>query len=319
MLARSFFPFLFMHSSRCPAYSLLIPSSRSRKWPFRDVVRLWRVLLPVELVLLLYPRGFLSLSDAALAGLSTFLLSSLLRRHWGQHHGHGAAMLMLPVIAGSALGWLPRPDWGLVLLVLTAAHVLSHLRRFILPAVMAAALTAGLDRAGADTLQSWSGKADITFDGTSTLHNWGGKVSAKPFQTQVTLDAEGKPKRVQAEVVVEAAKMDTAEPKRDENMRKAMKVTEHPLIQAAIDVPADKIAADLRTPTQLPMTLTLLGKPQQINGTISRFQRKDGKVTFDLDFPVSMKASGISVPSVLIFIRVGDGVKVHASVTLVQP
>ena len=123
---------------------------------------------------------------------------------------------------------------------------------------------------------------------------------------------------MQAEVIVDAMKMDTAEPKRDDNMRKAMKASDYPLIKAELAVPAEAIASDLKTPTQLPMKLTLLGKPQSIVGTVRHFQRKQGKVTFDLDFPVSMKASGISVPSVLFFIRVGDGVKVRASVTLVQ-
>ena len=170
----------------------------------------------------------------------------------------------------------------------------------------------------ADTTTVWAGKAEITFSGTSTLHDWGGKVSAKPFNTTVTLDSSGKPTRIQADVRVEATKMDTAEPKRDENMRKAMKVTDHPLISAAIDVAADQIAADGKTPTKLPMTLTLLGKPQKVNATITNWKLVGGKATFDLDFPVSMKASGISVPTVLLFIRVGDGVKVHASVTLTQ-
>jgi polyisoprenoid-binding protein YceI len=170
----------------------------------------------------------------------------------------------------------------------------------------------------AETIQSWSGKADITFDGTSTLHAWGGKVSAKPYATEVTLDDAGKPVRIKAEVTVEAVKMDTDEAKRDENMRKAMKVTDYPLISASIDVAADKIAADGKTPTKLPMTLTLLGKPQQVLATITNWKLIGGKATFDLDFPISMKASGISVPTVLLFIKVGDSIKVHASVTLTQ-
>lgn len=170
----------------------------------------------------------------------------------------------------------------------------------------------------ADATHSWLGKADITFDGTSTLHAWGGKVSARPFTTRVTLDAAGRPSRIQAEVTVEAGKMNTAEAKRDENLRKAMKVADHPLISANIDVPAGKIAADGRTPTQLPMTLTLLGKSQQITATITHWKLQDGKATFDLDFPVSLKASGISVPTVLLFIKVGDSISVHSSVTLSQ-
>ncbi len=166
--------------------------------------------------------------------------------------------------------------------------------------------------------QAWQGRADITFSGTSTLHDWSGKVAAQPFLTRVSTDSGGRPVRVQSSVKIEVAGMDTAEPRRDENMRKAMKTSEHPLITAEIDVPADKIASDLRTPTQLPMTLTLLGNPLKVIGSVSSFKQQDGRITFDMDFPISMKAGGISVPSVLYFIRVGDVVKIHASVTLTQ-
>lgn len=127
----------------------------------------------------------------------------------------------------------------------------------------------------------------------------------------------GKPQRVTSTVVVKAADMDTAEPKRDANMRKAMQTAAHPLITGKIDAPFSAVAA-AGVPATLPVELTLLGKPQSVQGTISNWKLADGKATFDLDFPVSMKASGISVPPVLVFIRVGDGVKVHASVTLIQ-
>lgn len=183
--------------------------------------------------------------------------------------------------------------------------------------LLALVLSTGAQLMGAGT-ETWSGSADITFSGSSTLHDWAGKVSAKPFSTVISINDAGNPTRVQATITVESAKMDTAEPKRDENMRKAMKAADHPLISATIDVPADKIATDLKTPTRLPMTLDLLGRSQQVTGLISNYKREGGKVSFDLDFPVSMKASGISVPSVLLFIRVGDAVQVHASVTLKQ-
>lgn len=164
--------------------------------------------------------------------------------------------------------------------------------------------------------ETWSGTAQITFDGTSTLHAWGGKVAAEPFKADVTMSGD-KPQRVKAEVTVKASNMDTAEPKRDENMRKAMQVDVHPLIVGKIDAKFSEIAA-ASTPTKLPMKLILLGKPQDVTGTISNWKLNGKKASFDLDFPVSMKASGISVPAVLLFIRVGDGVKVHASVTLTQ-
>lgn len=164
--------------------------------------------------------------------------------------------------------------------------------------------------------ETWSGTAQITFDGTSTLHDWGGKVPTEPFKADVTMDG-GKPQRVKAEVTVKTANMDTAEPKRDENMRKAMKADAHPFIVGKIDAKFSDIAA-ASTPTKLPIELNLLGKPQKLTGTISNWKLTGKKATFDLDFPVSLKASGISVPTVLLFIKVGDGIKVHASVTLTQ-
>jgi polyisoprenoid-binding protein YceI len=167
----------------------------------------------------------------------------------------------------------------------------------------------------ADT-STWSGTSKITFDGTSTLHDWGGKVAAKPFVTTVTTDASGNPTRVEATVTVEAAKMDTAEAKRDENMRKAMKADEHPLITGVIDTPFTAIRQGDATPASLPLKLTLLGKTQTLTGKISNWKLKDDKASFDLDFDLSLKTSGIKVPTVLLVIRVGDAIKVHATVEL---
>jgi len=164
--------------------------------------------------------------------------------------------------------------------------------------------------------ETWNGQAAISFDGTSTLHDWGGKVNAQPFKADVTMNGD-KPQRIVSTVTVKAAEMDTEEAKRDENMRKAMKVTDHPLIVGKIDAKFSEVAA-AGTPTKLPIELSLLGKSQNVTGTISNWKLSGDKATFDLEFPVSMKASGISVPTVLLFIKVGDGIKVRASVTLTK-
>jgi hypothetical protein len=164
--------------------------------------------------------------------------------------------------------------------------------------------------------ETWNGTGTIAFDGTSTLHDWGGKVTAQPFKADVTMNGD-KPVRIVSTVTVKAAEMDTEEAKRDENMRKAMKVTEHPLIVGKIDAKFSEVAA-AGTPTKLPIELNLLGTQQNVTGTISNWKLSGNKATFDLEFPVSMKASGISVPTVLLFIKVGDGIKVRASVTLTK-
>ncbi len=307
-----------MFFSLCSSRLFTAAGNRRPKWPCRDIIRLWCWMLPFELLLLFMPsHGFHDLLTPLAAWGSIWMLFILLRRLWGYHRAHGMASLMLIVMPFSAFGYLPWLQWRLCFLPLALTSMFLYHRniKMIFRLLLLATISTSVY---ADTTQTWSGKADITFDGTSTLHDWGGKVSAKPFITQAVLDDAGKPTRLSGEVTVEAAKMDTAEAKRDENMRKAMKVTDHPLISAKIDVPADKIAADGKTPTKLPMTLTLLGKPQQITGTISNWKLNGGKATFDLEFPVSMKASGISVPTVLLFIKVGDSIKVRASVTLTK-
>lgn len=170
----------------------------------------------------------------------------------------------------------------------------------------------------ADAVSRWSGSAEITFAGTSTLHDWSGTVRARPFVATVTLDEPGAPKRVQAGVTVAVAEMDTAEPKRDANLRRAMRAAEHPLIAARIDASTAQLAVAAQAPTQLPMILTLLGRELPVTASIRRWQRAGDRVRFDLDFPVSMQAAGIRVPPVLFFLRVGDAVQVHAEVTLTQ-
>lgn len=177
-------------------------------------------------------------------------------------------------------------------------------------------LHAAEDQKTPETTETWSGTAEITFSGSSTLHDWSGKVSAEPFKTQLFL-ANDKPSRIKSKVSIKASKMDTDEPKRDENMRKAMKAADHPLIIGSIDADFGTVSP-AGNPTRLPMTITLLGKDQVVTATISNWKQSGDRASFDLDFPVSMKASGISVPPVLLFIRVGDAVKVHASVVLTK-
>ncbi|MBB5032521.1 YceI family protein [Prosthecobacter vanneervenii] len=162
----------------------------------------------------------------------------------------------------------------------------------------------------------WSGTSTIAFNGSSTLHDWGGKVEPKPFTTIVTMDADGNPTKVEATVTVEVSRMDTAEAKRDENMRKAMQATAHPLITALIDTPFTAIRQGDAAPATLPLKLTMLGQTQTVIGKISRWHHQGDKASFDLDIDLSLKKSGITVPSVLLFIRVGDAIRVHASVSL---
>ena len=75
---------------------------------------------------------------------------------------------------------------------------------------------------------------------------------------------------------------------------------------------------DGKAPSQLPFKLDIMGKKQDLQGTITNWKLKGSTATFDLDFELSLKKCGISVPSVLLVVRVGDAIKVRATVTLVR-
>ena len=169
-----------------------------------------------------------------------------------------------------------------------------------------------------DTTTRWKGAANIQFSGTSTLHAWSGKVSAEPFVTTVVLDDHGQPNAVKATVEIKAANMDTAEPQRDVNMHSDMRVSDFPLITGAFDAAFQGLRNGGKNPVHLPFTLTLLGKQQAVDATLSHWSLQDGAASFDLDFDLSLKKSNIVVPAVLFVIRVGDAIHLHASVKLTK-
>lgn len=189
-------------------------------------------------------------------------------------------------------------------------------RNFI-PCVVAALLAFG-NLLFAEPTQ-WSGSSEIRFDGTSTLHDWSGTVPVDPFTATVLMNDAGEPTALKAAVTVKAVKMDTKEPDRDKKMRTSMKVADFPLIVGTMDTAFDQVRKPgEKEPSRLPFALNILGKQQQVDAEISNWVLKGNTATFDLDFDLSLKKCGIEVPSVLLVVRVGDTIKVHASVKLVR-
>ena len=164
---------------------------------------------------------------------------------------------------------------------------------------------------------TWKGSGDIEFAGTSTLHAWAGKVKTEPFSAIVVSSDAGQPQQLNATVQVKVLGMDTAEPDRNKNMRKSMNAAVFPLITATMETPFSKLMdPSSKQPATLPFTLELLGQKHPVTGRISHWKATDRDAAFDLDFELSLKDCGITVPTVLLFIRVGDTIKLHASVKL---
>jgi hypothetical protein len=171
----------------------------------------------------------------------------------------------------------------------------------------------------------WKGSCEIKFSGTSTLHDFTGTVSAEPFTVSVTGIADPATAQLAGVVKVKAVDMDTAKPKRDKKMRDSMDVTTHTDITVTLlkglntTLTKPVTESGQPRPTQIPFTLTLLGKDQQKVGTVSDWKYSDGVASFKVSFSVSLKTSGIKVPAVLGFVRVGDEIKVEANLVLLSP
>lgn len=159
----------------------------------------------------------------------------------------------------------------------------------------------------------WKGAATVRFAGTSTLHDWEGSAPALPFPAEVDESPEG-PTRLRALVRLPVAGMDTANADRDDNLRKVMRAAEHREIlgRAEIRPEGGKLPAAVR------LELVVLGQARVVEARATNWAVAADRVSVDLDFPVSLDAWGIERPSFLMFIRVGDEVRVRVRVELTR-
>ena len=161
---------------------------------------------------------------------------------------------------------------------------------------------------------AWKGEAKAEFFGTSTLHDWSGHVPLKPFKAEVTL-TDGHPSRIQAQLEAGVVEMDTENEGRDEKMHKAMRAEEHPLIIGNADwrIPRDLVHEG---PGKVPIALTLLGGKRTVEATVTGWKRTEAGLEFDCEFSLSLKENGIEIPSFLLFIKVGDEIRVKTRVSM---
>ena len=114
------------------------PSKPRKKWPRRDLIRLWPWLLMFEVVLLCLFRREPSIpacfSLLELGGM-VWMIFLILRRTWGHHRAHLMATLLTPAPWLATLGVLPWGQWAgcFLLLMFGAALLYLHRRRFFLP------------------------------------------------------------------------------------------------------------------------------------------------------------------------------------------
>jgi hypothetical protein len=165
------------------------------------------------------------------------------------------------------------------------------------------------------------GACEVAFLVTSTLHDFPGSARCLPFEAVLARDAAGNLVIPLVEVEVPVAGMDTRNKSRDGQMREMFRSDRFPRIHAAArDVDVDRLRVELgkghEGKVPLDLLLRIRDVERKVRATASNLKESGDRVTFDLEFPVSLGEFDLKAPSVLGFVRVGDKVSVKATFTL---
>jgi len=165
------------------------------------------------------------------------------------------------------------------------------------------------------------GACDIAFIVTSTLHDVSGSAHCLPFAAVLARDAAGRQVIPSVEVEVPVAGMDTRNRSRDGQMREMFRSERFPRIHAAAhDVDVERLRVETGKGREgiasIDLLLRIRDVERKVRATASNLKESGDRVTFDLEFPVSLGEFDLKAPSVLGIIRVGDKVPVKATFTL---
>ena len=188
-------------------------------------------------------------------------------------------------------------------------------------AAVLSSVTAGPAAADAPAPARILGGCDVAFLVTSTLHDVPGSARCLPFVAILARGAAGNLVIPSADVEVPVAGMDTRNKSRDGQMREMFRSDRFPRIHAAArDVDVDRLRVELgkghEGKAPLDLLLRIRDVERKIRATASNLKESGDRVTFDLEFPVSLGEFDLKAPSVLGIIRVGDKVSVKTTVTL---
>jgi hypothetical protein len=162
------------------------------------------------------------------------------------------------------------------------------------------------------------GTCDVRFLGTSTLHDFHGTGKCAEFAAPLERSAGSASVLRLVKLDVPVGTMDTENDSRDKEMRKMFQADRHPVIHAlARDIDTDavrrRMKEDAAGKAALDVILEIRGVERKVAAAASGLKEEGNRVSFDVEFPVSLKDFGLKPPSVLGLIRVGDRVTVKAS------
>jgi len=192
---------------------------------------------------------------------------------------------------------------------------------FLATLVVVLSSSAGGAKADAPASATIGGGCDVAFLLTSTLHDVSGSARCLPFTAVLARDAAGRQAIPTVEVEVPVAGMDTRNNSRDVQMREMFRSERFPRIHAAAhDVDVERLRVEIGKGREgnasIDLLLRIRDVERKVRATASNLKESGERVTFDLEFPVSLGEFDLKAPSVLGIIRVGDKVSVKANFTL---
>ncbi|MBI5904247.1 MAG: YceI family protein [Deltaproteobacteria bacterium] len=170
----------------------------------------------------------------------------------------------------------------------------------------------------ADELQ---GNCDVRFLATSTLHDFSGTARSRTFAAPLSKDAAGRRTLPAVEVLFPVSEMRTGNESRDTKMREMFQADRHPVIRAVarnIDAEAfrERLRKDAGGTMPIEATLAIRGVERKIPATAGNWREEGDRISFDVEFPLSLKEFDLKPPSVLGLIRVGDRVVVKGTIAV---
>jgi polyisoprenoid-binding protein YceI len=181
--------------------------------------------------------------------------------------------------------------------------------------------SAGAAPADAPASATIRGACEIAFLATATLHDVSGSARCLPFETVLARDTAGRQIIPTVEVEVPVASMDTRNKSRDGKMREMFLSERFPRIHAAAhDVDVERLRVEIGKGrdgnASIDLLLRIRDVERKVRATASNLKESGERVSFDLEFPVSLKEFDLTPPSVLGIVRVGDKVSVKTTFAL---
>ena len=161
----------------------------------------------------------------------------------------------------------------------------------------------------ADAKEEFRGQCYSEFIGSSTQGSFSGHVESQPF-TAVSNDSLNKGISYDVEVVVE--KMTTNHASMDKKMYRMFKSDSYPIIRGSFQ------DVDLFNQKELSFLLVIQDTSNPIKGKILNLNNNGEKISFTLEFEVSLKRFHLKAPSFFGIMRVSDTVSVKSNFTLTK-